>query len=156
MHRPAAARAGGVLGFDDNLDPRQVLGQRAATSTPFFRAGVAQRGIGLLLFGLALGDRLFEIFQRQIELVWIELFRTPAKLHPLQLADQVAQPVVLPGELVALIRKARLLGLRRVALGPRRQHQRAQRRNVIGKSLLCRHGGDYRTVPIPGIASTYR
>ena len=102
------------------------------------------------------GDRLFEIFQRQIELVGIELFRTPAELHPLQLADQVAQPVVLPGELVALIRKARLLGPLGIALGPRRQHQRAQRRDVIGKGLLCRHGGDYRTVPIPGIASTYR
>ena len=46
----------------------------------------------------ALGDRLFEIFQSQVELVGIELFRAPAELHPLQLANQVAQSVVLVGE----------------------------------------------------------
>jgi len=42
----------------------------------------------------------------------------PAELHALQLADQLAQPVVLIGEPGLL----RALG---IALGPRRQHQRA-------------------------------
>ena len=56
-----------------------------------------QRRIGLLLLGLGFGDRLFEILQREIELVGIELFRAPAELQPLQLADQVAQPVILAG-----------------------------------------------------------
>jgi hypothetical protein len=43
----------------------------------------------------------------------------------------VAPPVVLPGELVALIRKARLLGLRRVALDRLKRWERA------GHALLC-------------------
>jgi len=63
MHRSAAARTGGVFRFDDDLDPRQMLRQRAAPGAPLVRAGLAQRRIGLLLFGLALGYRLFEIFQ---------------------------------------------------------------------------------------------
>jgi hypothetical protein len=62
MHRAAAARADGIFRFDDDLDPRQMLGQRAAPGVPLFRAGLAQRWIGLLLFGLALGNCLFEIF----------------------------------------------------------------------------------------------
>jgi hypothetical protein len=73
VHRAAAARARGIFRFDDDLDPRQVLGQRAALGAPLFRAGLAQRRIGLLLFGLALDDCLFEIFQRQVELAGIEL-----------------------------------------------------------------------------------
>jgi len=56
MHRAAAARAGGIFRFDDDLDPRQMLGQRAAPRVPLFRSGLAQRRIGLLLFGLALGN----------------------------------------------------------------------------------------------------
>ena len=60
-----------------------------------------QRRIGFVLFGLARGNGLFEIFQSQVELVGIELFRTPAELHPLQLANQVAQSVVLTSELIA-------------------------------------------------------
>jgi hypothetical protein len=63
MHRAAAARASGIFRFDDNLNLRQVLGQSAPPGAPFFRAGLAQRRIRLLLFGLARGNRLFEIFQ---------------------------------------------------------------------------------------------
>src|SRR5690349_6740215 len=70
--------------------PRQMLGQRAAPGAPLVRACLAQRRIGLLLFGLALSYCLFEIFQGQVELVGIELFRAPAELHPLHLAKQVA------------------------------------------------------------------
>ena len=154
MHRAAAARTGVLFRFDDDLDPRQVLGQRAAAGAPLFRAGLAQRRIGLLLFGLALGDRLFEIFQGQVELVGIELFRAPAELHPLQLAEQVTQPVVLPGELIALFDQPPLLGPLGIALSPRRQHQRAQRSDVAGKALLCRHDHDYRTSPAPRDPST--
>jgi len=50
MHRAAAARASGIFRFDDNLNPRQVLGQRAAPGAPLFRAGLAQRRIRLLPF----------------------------------------------------------------------------------------------------------
>ena len=156
MHRAAAARAGSIFRFDDDLHPWQVLGQRAAPGAPLFRAGLAQRRIGLLLFRFALGDCLFEIFQRQVELVGIELFRAPAELHPLQLANKVTQSVVLAGELIALFDEPRLLGPLGIALGPRRQHQRAQRRDVGGKDLWARHDRDYRIAPGPCIRSTYR
>jgi hypothetical protein len=142
MHRPAAARAGGVFRLDDDLDPRQTLRQRAASGAPLLRAGLAQRRIGLLLFGLDLGDGLFEIFQSQVELVGIELFRTPTELHPLQLANQVAQSVVLVGE-------PPVFGPLSLALGPCRQHQGAQRGNVVGKSVGCRHARDYPTSKAP-------
>src|SRR5487761_709157 len=97
-------------------------GQPAAPGTPLLRPGALQRRLGLLLFGLALGHRLFEIFQRQVELVGIEPFRAPAKLHPLQLADQVAQAIVLPGELVALFQEPPLL--RRLSLSKGRHRAR--------------------------------
>jgi hypothetical protein len=64
----------------------------------------------------------------QVELVRVELFRTPTKLHPLQLANQLAQSVVLVGE-------PPVLGPLGVALGPGRQHQDQQRGNVVGKSV---------------------
>ncbi len=57
MHRAAAARAGGVFRFDDDFDPRQVLRQRPAAGAPLLRTGLAQRRIGLLLFGFAGSDR---------------------------------------------------------------------------------------------------
>jgi hypothetical protein len=90
----------------------------------------------------------------QVELVGVELLRAPAELHPLQLAEQVAQPVILPGELVALFDQPRLLGPLGIALSPRRQHQGAQRGDVAGKALLCRDDRDYRTSPVPRDPST--
>ena len=138
VHRAAAAWAGGVFRFDDDLDPRQVLGQRAAASAPLLRTGFAQRRIGLLLFGLGL-RRLPVRDLPSARLNWsgIELFRAPAELHSLQLAKQVAQPVVLPSELIALFGQPPLLGPLGVTLRPCRQHQGAQRGNVVGKGV-CR------------------
>src|SRR5437763_3948776 len=66
MHRPAATWAGGVLRLDDDLDPRQMLGKRPAAGASPLGAAALQRRVSLLLFGLGLGDRLFEIFQRQV------------------------------------------------------------------------------------------
>ncbi len=60
-------------------------------------------------------------------------------MHPLQLADQLAQPIVLAGQLVALFDQPCLLGARGIALAPHRQHQSVQRRNVLGKGLWDRH-----------------
>jgi hypothetical protein len=51
-----------------------MLGQRTAPGAPLFRPGLAQRRFGFVLFGLARGNCLFEIFQSQVELVGIELF----------------------------------------------------------------------------------
>jgi hypothetical protein len=118
-----------------------------APGAPLVRAGRAQRRISLLLFGLALSNCLFEIFQSQVELVGIELFRAPTELHPLHLAEQVAQPVVLAGELIALFDEPPFLGPLGIALGPGRQHQCAQRRNIVGKGLGRRHARDYLISP---------
>ena len=100
-----------------------------------------QRRIGLLLLGLGFGDGLFEILQREIELVGIELFRAPAELQALKLADQMAQTVILAGELVALGGKPRLLGALGIAFGPGRDQHRAQRGDVVRQRLGSRvHG----------------
>ena len=50
------------------------------------------------MFGLGLGNGLFEILQPQSELVGIELLRAAAELQALKLADQVAQAIVLAGK----------------------------------------------------------
>ena len=100
-----------------------------------------QRRIGLLLLGLGFGDRLFDILQREIELVGVELLRAPAELQALQLADQMAQPVILAGQLVALGGEPRLLGALGVAFGPGRDEHRAQRGDVVRQGLGGRvHG----------------
>ena len=138
----------------DDLDPRQMLGQRAAPGAPLFRVGRAQRRIGLFLFGLTRGNGLFEIFQSQVELVGIELLRTPAELHALQLANQVAQSVVLTSELIAFFDEPHLFGPFGIAFGLRCQHQRAQRYNVVGEDLWA-HDRDYRITPISCMSSTY-
>lgn len=93
MHRATAARASSVLRLNDDLDPRQMLGQRPRPARRCC-AGFAQCRIGPLLFGLARGNRLFEIFESQVKRIGVELFRAPAELHPLQLAKEVTQPVV--------------------------------------------------------------
>jgi hypothetical protein len=135
MHRAAAARAGDVLGLDHHLDPRQAVRQRSAAGPPLLGTGALQRRIRFLLFGLAGGDRLFEILQPQIELVGVKLLGALAKLHPLKLADEVAQPIVLLGEPVALSDEPHLLGTFGVALDPRFQDQRAEHGNIVGKGF---------------------
>jgi hypothetical protein len=82
-----------------------------------------------------LAARLFEILQPQIELVGIELLGALAKLHPLKLADEVAEAIVLPGELVARSDEPHLLGTLGVALDPRLHHYVAEYSDIIGKGL---------------------
>jgi hypothetical protein len=111
-----------------------VLGQRAAASPARLGAGALEGRIGLLLLGLGFGDRLFDILQHKIELIRVELFRAPAELQALQLADQVAQPVILTGEL-------RLFGALGVAFSTGLGEQRAQRGNLVRQRLGSRvHG----------------
>jgi hypothetical protein len=58
--------------------------------------------VRLLRFGFACGNRLFEMLERESELVGVELLRAPAELHLLQLADEVPQAVVLILDAAAL------------------------------------------------------
>jgi hypothetical protein len=98
-----------------------MLGQRAAAGPARLSAGALECRIGLLLLGLGFGDRLFDIFQREIELVGIELFRAPAEPQPLQLTDQMAKTIILTGELG-------LFGALGVAFSTGLGEQRAARR----------------------------
>jgi hypothetical protein len=97
VHRTAAARASHVFRGDHNLDARQMWRQGGATlAAPAGR----HRALRIPLFplGRALRHRLLDVFEGELQLVRIEFFGAPAELHVLQLAQQVAQSVVLLGQ----------------------------------------------------------
>jgi len=71
-------------------------------------------------------------------LVGIELLGTLAELHPLKLADQVAQAIVLTGE-------PGVLSPLGIALGPCLKEQCMQRRDILGKGLGGRVHGAIRS-----------
>ena len=95
VHRLLAARADCRFRLDHHLDPRQMRRQSTAAPSPHPATREAHLRVRLLRFGVAFGHRLFEVLQRQRQLVGVELLRAPAELHPLQLADEVAQALVL-------------------------------------------------------------
>ena len=98
MHR--TARAGRALGLDHHLFARQVLGQRAAIDTTLLAARRLQRRVGLLGQGLALGQRLLDVLEGELQLIGIgRLLGAPSEQRPLQLLDDRPQPLVVPGEL---------------------------------------------------------
>ena len=66
MHRRLAARAGRILGGDDDLDARQMKWQRWARLGAPFRARCPQRRILLLFFGFAARHGLLDIFQGEL------------------------------------------------------------------------------------------
>jgi len=95
----------------------------------------------LLLLRFGFGDGQFQILQREIELVGIEPLRAPPELHALKLANQVTQPVVLDGKLLALVGKSRPFGALGVAFGPRRDEHCSQHGSIVGERLGDRvHG----------------
>ena len=100
VQRAAAARAGRARGLDHHLVPRQVLGQRPAIDTALLPARRLQRRVALLRRGLALGQRLLDVLERQLQLIGIGgLLGAPPEQGPLQLLDDRAQLLVVPGEL---------------------------------------------------------
>jgi hypothetical protein len=120
-----------------------MIGQRAATGAALFGPRAPQCRIRPLLISLLGGESLLEVLQPQVELIGIELLGTLAELHPLKLADQVAQTIVLASQPIALSGKLRLLGPFGITLGMRLPEQRMQRCDVIGKGLGGRvHGPD--------------
>ena len=88
--------------------------------------------LALFRFGRAARERLLDVFQGKLQLVGVEFFGAPAELHPLQLAQQLTQPIVLLGQHVAL-------SPRRVALGGHATQQVVQRFNVLGKGIGQNH-----------------
>ena len=88
-----------------------------------------ERGPVLLVGGgLARGDRLLDILERQGELVWIELLGPAAELHALQLTQEMLQAIGPRQRLVT--RRARL-----VALGERDREPRLQL-GGLGRRLI--------------------
>jgi len=79
--------------------------------------------------------RLLKVFKGELQLVGIEPFRAPAKLHALQLAQQMPQPIVLLGQPIAL-------SPRRVTLGDHTVQQAAQRFDVLRKGIGRHHHHD--------------
>ena len=148
MHRATAAWAGHVLGLDQHLASRQMSGQRTTALTLSFDTLPLDRRFALLLLGLGAGDRLFELHQGKSELTRINRLGALAKLHSLQLTDEVAQTVVLfadplflrpfrgelaadAGQFGALRRQRRLLrykrGAQRIEIGQGRHSQGLRR-----------------------------
>ena len=95
-----------------------------ATACRAPRCARLQRRIGLLLLGFGFGDGLFEVLQRKIELVGVELLRASAELQALKLADEVAKAVILGGEALRSARSASSSALRR-RFGAHRRPPRA-------------------------------
>jgi hypothetical protein len=94
-HLSPAAGARGVLGRQRHLDPRQMSRQRAAVRAPPGRIALTQLGVPLLRLGVLFGDRLLEGFEAQLQLFFRQTFGPGTKLHPRQLQQQMAQPVIL-------------------------------------------------------------
>ena len=83
----------------------------------------------LVVGGLARGDGLLDILERQGELVRIELLGPTAELHALQLMQEMLQAIDLRQRLVALRN-------RRVALGERGREPRLQLGD-FDRRLIC-------------------
>ena len=96
MHGRAAARAVVVFGLDRHMDARQMGGKRAAIGAALFgaRARAPPRS-ACRRRPRSCRNGLLDILKRQGELVWVELLRTSAELHALQLAQQMPQAIVL-------------------------------------------------------------
>jgi hypothetical protein len=119
MHGRPAARAIPVLGLDRHMHARQMGGKRAAVGPTLLRAGASALLILLVVGGLACGDGLLDILERQGELVRVQLLGAAAELHALQLMQKMQQAIVARERLVALRKRG-------VALGERRRKPRLQ------------------------------
>jgi hypothetical protein len=91
MQRAAAAGAGFVRQVDHHLLTRQTSGK----SPPVHAAGDTQAlacRLGFCRLELQSSQGLLEILQRQVQLVWIELFGPAPEAVPLELLDDLAEP----------------------------------------------------------------
>jgi hypothetical protein len=95
MHRRGAAGAIGIVGLDRHVDARQMERKRTAIDAALRGPHACCRRVLLVVFGFLGGDGLLDIFERQKQLIGIELLRAPAKLRTLQLPEQMAQPIEL-------------------------------------------------------------
>jgi hypothetical protein len=94
-HRRPAAWAGSILGRERHFDPRQVRRQSTTAGAPLGRIVLAQLGVLLLRLRLIFGDRLLERLQAQLQLFLRQALGAGTEMHPRQLQQQMAQPVIL-------------------------------------------------------------
>ena len=69
--------------------------QCATARAPLGRVALAQIGVLLLRLRLVFGDRLLERLQAQLQLFLRQPLGAGAEMHPRQLQQQMAQPVIL-------------------------------------------------------------
>jgi hypothetical protein len=111
------------------MNARQMGGKRATSGAVLLGMLARPHWVMLVVGGFGCRNGLLNILKRQLQLVRIELLRPAAKLHALQLMQQVLQAVILRQHLVTL-------GNRRIALCACRNKERLQRRDISGK-LVC-------------------
>jgi hypothetical protein len=128
VHRRAAAGAVGIFRRNRHIDMRQMRGKCAAAAATFVGAVGGARRVLLVLGGLVAGNGLLDVFERQKQLLGIELLRAATKLGALQLTQQMPQAIHLRQCLVALDDRG-------VPLCARRRDQRLQRLDV-GRKLI--------------------
>ena len=115
MQRVPAAGAGVVVDIDHHLDARQMRRQRSAVHPAPGGVGSALGRCRLFALGLAGGDDLVGLFQREQQLIFRQRLGPAAEAVALHLLDDLAQPLVL------------------MTLGD--QH-RPQRAGIVGKSRV--------------------
>jgi hypothetical protein len=71
-------------GLDRHMHPRQVAGKHTAIDAALGGTGARGSGILSIVGGLAAGNRLLDILERQIELILVELRQTPPALVNLE------------------------------------------------------------------------
>ena len=129
MHGRLATWTVHIFRSDRYVHARQMKRQRPAIGAARLGTHLCCLHVVLVVAGLALGNCLLDILERQKQLVAIKLLRTPAELGAAQLAKQMAQAINLRERAVALCHRG-------VALRPRRHHQCTQRFDIPGK-LIC-------------------
>jgi hypothetical protein len=144
MHRRTAAGTIGVFGLDRHIDARQMRWKCAAIGPTHLGTRASSNWVSLVLVRLGGGDGLLDILEGQRELVRIKLLRTPAKLHALQLVQQMLQATVLRLHVIALLACHVALDQRSITFRSRCHEQRSQRfdigRQLIGALAHADHG----------------
>jgi hypothetical protein len=132
-----AARTRLAVGLDHHLLVRQVIEVLITAGAALARRGGPERGIGLLILRLGLGERGFELLQRKRQLVVGDALGFAAEMRAADLCDDLLEPRGANDELIALGDD----GGTTCALG---QQQGAQRVDIVWQRVAHVHRGPMR------------
>jgi hypothetical protein len=93
VQRALAARASMLLDIDHHLDARQMRRQRAPVQTTIDGSPMARCRLGAVRFCFAARYALFNIFEREQELIFRQLLGPAAEPMPLQFFDDLFEPL---------------------------------------------------------------